>query len=103
MLEIYTADDLAEAHILKGLLESHNIQCRVKGEDLSFLRARLSAAPTVWIMDSKLFDKAKEIIKEYESSKVEDTSSNKAWHCKSCNEVSEVQFTECWSCGASRD
>jgi len=106
VLKVYSAQHPTDAHLLKGLLESHGISCEVRGESLFRVRGELplttETAPSVWIFDGSKFDESRNIIKEYENSNIHDSSDKENWICKYCGEDSEGQFTECWNCGKSR-
>ncbi len=106
MLKVYTAKHPAEAHLLKGILESYGLSCEVRGEFLFSARGELpltpETAPSVWIFDDSKFDEARTIIKDYENSNIHESSDIETWICKSCGEDSEGQFSECWNCGKPR-
>ena len=103
MLQVYSAQHPFEAYILKGVLESNGISCEVRGETLFGLRGELpmtmDTAPSIWIYDDLMYDEAKIVIAEYETSILQNESSGKTWTCNDCGEESEGQFTECWNCG----
>lgn len=106
MLQVYIAQHPTEAHFVKGLLETHHISCRVKGEILFSARGEIplttETAPSVWIYDEAKFEDARLIIKEYENSINQESPVGKTWVCESCGEEHEVQFTSCWKCGKSK-
>ena len=107
MRKVYIANHPAEAHLLKGILESHGIHCEVQGEFLFSARGALpptpETAPSVWIFDHRHFDAARAIVKEFETSAGHEASEGETWVCNACGEASEEQFTECWNCGTPRD
>lgn len=47
-------------------------------------------------MNDEDFERAKEIIDEWESKEVEHQES---WICQRCGEENEGQFIACWRCG----
>ena len=106
MKKIYLAQHPTEAHFVKGLLETHNIECEIQGEDLFGGRGELPVTietlPSVWIYKDEDFDKAQQIITDYERRYSETKESGASWICKQCGEASEPQFTNCWNCGADR-
>lgn len=106
MLNVYSARNPTEAHLLKGILESYGIGCVVRGEALFSVRGEVpltpDTAPSVWILDNNDADEAGRIIKEYESSNMLDGSDKESWICRYCGEDSEGQFTKCWNCGKPR-
>ena len=67
MKKIYSATDLTDAHIIKGLLESHGITAQVNG---GFLSGGIGELPpldlvTVSVEDGQL-EEAQRVLKEYE-------------------------------------
>lgn len=106
MIKVYVAQNPTEAHLVKGLLESEGIGCEVKGEALFGARGELpmtpETAPSVWIFDESLFLSARQIIKDYESTRYEEDSETEIWICQTCGEESEGQFGACWNCGTVR-
>lgn len=63
MLKVYSAQHPTEAHLIKGILESYNIKCEVKGESIFSIRGELpltpETAPSIWIFDDSKFDEAR--------------------------------------------
>lgn len=106
MNKIYTANNPAEAHLVKGIIESYGIKCEVRGEHLFGARGELpitpETLPSVWIFDDNEYQKARQLIEEYDRRKKEDTKDATNWTCLKCGEESDSQFTECWNCGSSR-
>jgi hypothetical protein len=107
MLKVFIANHPAEAHLLKGILESHGIACTVQGEFLFGARGELpispETAPSVWIFDHRHIEAARTIVQEYEAPSSQEASGGETWICKVCGEDSEGQFSECWNCGAPRE
>jgi len=65
--KIYSATDLTDAHIIKGLLESHGIAAQVNG---GFLSGGIGELPpldlvTVSVEDGQL-EEAQRVLEEYE-------------------------------------
>ena len=106
MKKIYTANDPAEAHLVRGIVESHGIKCEVRGEQLFGSRGELPVTmetlPSVWIFDDNEYQRAIELIEAYDSRNKETTEGAAVWRCSKCGEESESQFTQCWNCGSSR-
>lgn len=106
MKKVYMAMNPTDAHLLKGLLESKGIEAVVQGEFLWSTRGEVpittETAPSVWVIDDADYEKAMEIVKEFQSSENISGSGNKEWKCANCNESNEGQFTECWNCGTAR-
>ena len=102
MKKVYIAGHPTEAHLIKGLLESYNISCEVRGEALFGVRGEVpitaDTLPSVWVHDDDDFEKAREIVKDYDRGSSA-AHAQSLWKCPNCGEVLEPQFTECWNCG----
>jgi hypothetical protein len=93
----YTA---AEAHLLKGLLESEGITAEVRDELLAGILGDiplLQNRPSVWVAEGDAA-RASEIVREFQRGRVE---AGEAWRC-ACGETLDAQFTACWRCSRSR-
>ena len=106
MKKVYTAQHPTEAHIVKGILETKGISCRVRGEVLFSARGEIpltdETAPSVWIVEDFRYDEARRVVLQYEKNITCQSQDRKTWKCSSCGEVSEEQFTHCWKCGSAR-
>ncbi len=106
MKKIYTANNPAEAYLVKGMVESHKIKCEVRGEQLFGARGELPVTPdtlpSVWIFDDNEYHNARTLIAEYDDRNKEDIKDTTVWTCSNCEEESESQFTQCWNCGSGR-
>ena len=106
MKKIYDAIDLAEAHIVKGILESYGLEAKVEDDQLLGLVGGVgyteAVIPSVWIFDDARYDEAYLILQEYEK-KRSTIPEGKNWVCSVCHEELEAQFTECWKCNSSRE
>ncbi|WP_136796714.1 MULTISPECIES: putative signal transducing protein [Desulfosediminicola] len=107
MKKVYTAANPAEAHIVRGILESHNIIAEVRGEALFSVRGELPMVgdtfPTVWILQDSDHQQAINVVTEYDSKMKEEGTIGEYWVCSSCGEQLEQQFTACWQCGTPRE
>jgi len=103
--KVYIANNPADAHLLKGLLEGENIEAEVRGEFLYGVRGEVpitpDTCPSVWVMDDSDYDKAMELVSIFREGESTKPVGGEPWHC-SCGEENESQFTECWSCGKAR-
>ena len=92
-----------DAHLLKGFLKSEGIEAVVQGEFLWIARGEVpitaDTAPSVWVTDNADYERAMDVVNEFQSS---ENSSGPEWKCAHCNETNEGQFTECWHCGTPR-
>lgn len=105
MVRIYIASHPTDAHFVKGLLETQNIECCVRGETLFSVRGEVpiteETAPSVWVYDTSRLAEAEAVVADYEGGLERKTKSS-TWVCDSCGEELEDQFTSCWNCGAAR-
>lgn len=93
----------AEAHLLKGYLETAGIQAIVQGSELVGLQGALplnETHPSLWVADAD-HERATLLVQEFLSSQPALDGAT-LWRCPSCGEYLEPQFSECWQCGASR-
>lgn len=99
---VHMAKTVAEAHIVKGILESEGITCEIRGEHLSSaIGGGLpphEAWPSVWVRDDDAV-RADELVVGVFRAKADEEGD---WECPACGEQLEGQFTECWQCGTSR-
>lgn len=73
MIRIFEASNSLEAHIVKGLLEQHNIFARVQGEYLQSGAGELPAFGQVGVeVNNDDAVAARQIIERYEQSNVDD-------------------------------
>jgi hypothetical protein len=94
----------ADAHLIKGILEAAGIEVIVQGEFLWGVRGEVpvgyDTSPTIWVKNDYDYDKANEIINEYQN--VNNYTKAIDWKCMKCGESNEGLFTECWKCGTSK-
>ncbi len=100
MKQVFMAKDAGEAHLVVSLLESEGIAAAVQMCDFPYCDA--GPFPTVWVLDDARAEEALSFIAKYEQSAEHRERKSRAWHCPSCGEKIEPQFTECWRCGANR-
>ena len=104
MKSVYSARDVADAHLVKAYLAEHGIDSVVQGEALSNILGEIpftrETLPSVWVREED-FDRARAALADFRSD-VAEQQAGAPWKCPRCNETIEPQFTECWNCGASR-
>lgn len=96
---VFICKNIAQAGMLKGLLEGNGIACEIRGEYLSMATGELpfvECYPELWVWEDEDFKRAKEILAEWDSKEV---SEHGNWICKECGEENEGQFSLCWRCG----
>lgn len=102
MKKVYSASNLQEAHIVLHLLEDAGIESHIFNENAQGGVGELPfthAYPEIWLEHEDDEDKARIIIKKYESSSV----SSGVIECAHCKEENPDNFTVCWSCGEALD
>jgi len=99
-VRIYRAANATEAHVIRGLLEQHDIKVRLFGEGLS---SGLGELPLEVVeveihVPSGYRQLARQLIDEYEirPSAAGDTVND--WTCESCGEPNPATFGLCWNC-----
>lgn len=110
--KVYEAKNAADAHLLRGLLESEGIPAIVRGVGIApFMEVglfRIGSRPTVWVLEDARFSRALEVVHGYRTdpdqaaAAADGAAPAAAWICPSCGESMEQQFSDCWSCGNPR-
>lgn len=102
MKRVHNARHLTEAHLIRGLLESHGIEAVVRGD---FLTGGWGELPVdvcaVWVTDDGQYAAADRLLRDFLKG-VTVSENSEGWRCRHCDEVLENQFTACWKCGAMR-
>lgn len=96
---LYKATSLADAHLLRDLLEEDGLHAFIVNESLSSLAGELPfglVIPEVWVTDSRDLFLARAVLKEYLERKAEPEASDRS--CSACGEESPGNFEVCWSC-----
>ena len=69
MIQVYSARDELDAHMVRGLLEENGLRCVVQGTALWGARGELpcslDTAPSVWVADQADYDRARRLIAQY--------------------------------------
>ena len=101
MRRVHIARTLADAHIVKDVLEDHGFACVLKGEHLVGLRGEIpfdaDSLPSVWVPESQA-ERAIRVVTDAQGGPSEAGD----WICPNCDEEIEGQFTDCWQCGTPR-
>ena len=96
MKRVYTAANAFDARIVCDHLNHEGIAATIHGLLLTGALGELplDTAPTVWIEDPDLYERARDLIARFERP----ADAGDAWRC-ACGEVNEASFELCWSCG----
>lgn len=105
MKVVFTAENPAQAHIVKNFLDHNGIKTKVHDEIFYIgwdVPRTGSALPTVSVINDEEAQTALELLKTFFTDKVElkedPNQKEQEWKCEQCGEMIEEQFTECWKC-----
>lgn len=96
MKKIYTAANLADAHIVLNLLQSENIVAHIFNQHAQSGMGEIPfthAYPEVWLTEDSDESRAQDLIYIYQS-----TPAGKNWRCTGCGEENPGNFELCWQC-----
>ena len=96
MRQVYIAENLIEAHFVRGLLESKGITAVVREE------AMIGGFPSVWVAADTNLALAQEVIMALSREQASIETQSEPWCCHKCKEKIQPQFSECWKCGTNR-
>ena len=102
-MKVYSSPNLTMVGHLKNVLQSHEIACDIRNEFLGAIVGQIPPIqcwPELWIADPSQAQRAGQIIAE--TLEPIDDDARVPWHCRTCNEEIESQFTLCWNCGTER-
>jgi hypothetical protein len=97
MQRLYSAANLPEAHLVRGLLTAAGIESRVLNEYAGGALGELpfaEAAPSVWIEEECDLSRARYVISSYEHA----VTVPGVMRCDHCGEDSPRDFSICWQC-----
>ena len=100
MLKVYSAANLPDAHLLRGLLAQSGIDARVFNENAQGGMGEIPfthAYPEVWLVNPADLARARAIIGQFECPQ----ASAAEIRCPGCAEENPANFQVCWSCGAA--
>lgn len=97
MLKIYSAGNIQDAYLVQGLLNEAGIESRILNEyaqggtgEIPFTQAY----PEIWLVYESDTEKAKTIIKSFETSQ----QLGEEIVCSKCHEPNPNTFETCWRC-----
>jgi len=97
MQRLYSAANLPEAHLVRGLLAVAGIEACVFNEYAGGALGELpfaEVAPSVWIEEERDMVRARQVIAAYEQPVIVPG----AMRCNACGEESPRDFAICWHC-----
>jgi len=97
MQRLYSAGNLPEAYLVRGLLAAAGIEARVFNEYAGGALGELpftEVAPSVWIEEERDLTRARQVIASYEKPEAAPGSTR----CDACGEESPRDFSICWQC-----
>jgi hypothetical protein len=103
MPKVYESLLAAEAHLVKGYLESAGIAAMVQSDALGGLLGLVPTQETqssVWVAEED-YARAVGLVQEFLHGQEPEPGAT-VWHCPNCGEYLDLQFTDCWNCGFSR-
>ena len=104
MRKVFIAAHPAEAHMVRGLLESEGIEAVVRGEALFSARGLAPVTsdtlPSVWVLDPADAEAAASLIAGPSAGATPGMRKDRSWRCRNCNEFVGPEFMACWQCGA---
>ena len=99
MKKVFSSDNRLQIQQIKDLLDSYNIPCFIKNEYAIGAIGELGpfdAAPEVWLTDNEWYQRASQLIEEFES---DNQKPGSPWICQQCHEENDASFEICWQCG----
>lgn len=58
--------------------------------------------PSIWIVKNSDYERARELVADYERAKHHPHPEGGGWRCSKCGESLSAAFTECWKCRSRR-
>ena len=95
MIPVFSAENLTEAHLIRGYLQAEGIPSEVRGDD-SLLPETL---PEIWVLNDSQAGLAIENISAYQN-RSSTSSVGSPWQCSNCGEQLAPHFNKCWKCGS---
>ena len=101
MKRVYTADNIADAGLVRSFLEQHDIPATLRNEHTSAVIGDLpfvNSYPELWVADD-LCGRAAELLLELRQS---NNNNTEQWLCAKCQESNPGNFEICWQCSHAR-
>ena len=100
MKRVFTADNIAEAGLMRSYLEQHDIPSMLRNEHTSAVIGDLPFVdnnPEIWVDDLSC-DRALGLIKQIQQPS---SAFQRDWDCHNCHEDNPGNFELCWQCGSA--
>ncbi|MEK7304114.1 MAG: DUF2007 domain-containing protein [Pseudomonadota bacterium] len=97
MQRLYSAANLPEAYLVRGLLAAAGIEARVFNEYAGGALGELpfaEAAPSVWVEEERDLPRARQVVATYENA----AAAPGVTRCGACGEENPHDFAVCWQC-----
>jgi hypothetical protein len=104
LTRLFTASQLAEAGLLRGILEAEGIPCTVRNEYAAMAVGRIpfqEAQPELWVLNEADLPRAQRLLDAWRSA-ADIADDDTDWLCPDCGEEIEAPLGLCWNCGAER-
>ena len=101
MKRVYSSLNRMLVHHSKNLLEAEGIRTTLLNENLAGAMGEVSFLDCeiqLWVLDERDADRAATILRYGALAPLD---KGPGWRC-ACGEMLEIQFTQCWNCGAVR-
>lgn len=98
MKRLVTAPNLALATLWADLLIHAGVATSVQRQYASGIAGEVppdQTLPELWIEDDDQLEPARTLLRELQN------PPHRHWACRSCGEVIEGPFEQCWNCGAA--
>jgi len=99
---VYRAATIVDAQLVLDELKAAGLQARISGSYLSGAIGEVAVNEliSVWIDTDRHYDRAREVVKEFEAAQ---RMAGADIACHQCKEMLAPQFGKCWNCGAWRE
>lgn len=100
MKRAFTADNIAEAGLMRSYLEQHDVPSILRNEHTSAVIGELPFVdnnPELWVEEFH-YARALELIKQIQQPV---SAFQQDWVCSNCGEESPGNFELCWQCGTA--
>ncbi len=97
MKRVYRAASLLQVAHARNVLITAGIQCELRNQ---YLAGAMGDLPMVETWPQLYVDDADERFALSALARAAAATTGTPWTCKSCGELLEPQFTQCWRCGA---